>query len=78
MYQCKKTLIVTAPAFLTQEAKALELNWEYRELNFEQYGIYNYTQCEELHRYLQFGQNKQAKSYELALQTEKFQPGQPI
>ena len=31
-----------------------------------------------MQQYLQFGQNKQAKSYELAFQMEKFEPGQPI
>ena len=70
--------VTTAPAFLPQEADTLDLNWEYPDLDFEQSGIYNYSQREQLHRYLQFGQNQRAKSYELAFQTEKFRPGQPI
>ena len=60
--------ITTAPALLEKEAKPIELDWEYSGLNFEESGIYNYNQREQLQRYYQFGQNKQAKSYELAFQ----------
>ena len=70
--------LTTAPTFLPQEATPLKLNWEYPDLNFEDSGIYSYTQRNQLHCYLQFGENKQAKSYELAFQMDNFGPGQPI
>ena len=70
--------VTSAPAILPQDATPIELDWEYSGLDFATSGIYNYNQREQLQQYLQFGQNKQAKSYELAFQMEKFEPGRPI